>query len=634
MKIIDVIPITKDSIHESLSYFTNKEVVIGSIVMVPLRKKNVPAVVLSVKNAKKLKIEIKKSNIKIRPVKSLKSLPFLSKEFIDACVDIAKYFISPTGAVLKDLIPQTILENGSPLSSTHIFENTEKTNHSIVMVEMPTKERLQYYKSIIREEFAKNKSVFICMPTSFEIEDSVQEIKKGIENYTIALYGKKPGKKIREEWTRCLKEKHPVLILATKSFLSIPRKDISTIIFDGESSSFYSIQKRPYINIGKAVEIISKKTEKRLIIGDFFIKTETFHRYESLSRTQPSRVLSEVDSVIVDTKKKGENKWQKTKRFSSISDLLQKNIKEAWENNERMILFMNRRGYGTTTFCKDCLRTIACEKCETPLVLHKENVFSKKINFICHKCMNETSAPEQCPYCKSWQMETYGAGIQKLTEEVSDLFPKLKIFRMNGDIVKNPKQAREITNNFLSSPGSILIATEMLFYYINQPVERVAVASIDGMFTLPDFRINEKIFHLLLKLRALAKKTFLIQTRLSEQSVFNDAIRGNIPGFYRTEIENRKRFQYPPFKLLIKITREGKNKAQVKKEIEELEKNLEEWEPINYPAFIPKIKNLYSWHILLRLDPESWPDEQKKLHQILSSLPLFWKINISPESLL
>jgi len=227
-------------------------------------------------------------------------------------------------------------------------------------------------------------------------------------------------------------------------------------------------------------------------------------------------------------------------------------------------------------------------------------------------------------------MTMLGTGIQKVAEEVSRLFPKFKLFRMDSDAIKTPKQGKEIAEKFMSTPGSILIGTEILFSYIRQPVERVAVVSVDALFVLPDFRINEKIFHLLLRLRSFAKKTFLIQTRLSPSvynQLFNDVIRGNVSGFYKTEIENRKQFQYPPFKLLIKITREGKNKLQVKKEVEAMKKILKDWNPIVYPAFISKVKNTYIWNILLKVDPETWP-------QSLPPLPPAWKINVDPETLL
>jgi len=627
MKIVNVIPITKGIGRENLSYFTSKNVKPGSLVTVPIRKKIVPAIVSSVEEMKEIKAGLKKSQFQLKPIKSVKLFSFLDPNFIESCKEIADYFVSPLGPVIKDFVPQAILGN-----ALNIEQWETDSHHSgdrrweMVLMQGSQKERFQYYKSIVREEFAKNQSVFFCLPTTSEVDEFSKEIQRGIEKYSIALHSKISRKKIVKIWDKAVQEKHPFLIVATKSFLSLPRKDIGTIILEGESSSFYKLQRRPYLDVRKAVEIISKRMKKRLILGDSLIRVETLYKRES----DLSRLLSEAEQIIADMKEE-ELGWQKSKTLPIISVKLQEILKEAYENNEKVILFINRRGYHPTTICNDCLATILCEKCNAPLVLHKNG---RGNAWVCHKCLTEIKMPEQCPYCRSWRMTMLGIGIQKVTEEISRLFPKFKLFRMDSDVIKNAKQGKEIAEKFMTTPGSILIGTEILFSYLRQPadkpVERVAVISIDALFTLPDFRINEKIFHLLLKLRSLAKKTFLIQTRLSPtiyNQLFNDIMRGNISGFYKIEIENRKQFQYPPFKLLIKITREGKNKLEIKKEVEAVKKLLKEWNPLVYPAFISKVKNIYIWNILLKVDPEKWPAS-------LPLLPSNWKIDVDPESLL
>jgi primosomal protein N' (replication factor Y) len=645
MKIVNVIPIAKGIAQENLSYFTSKNINPGALVIIPLRKKNAPAIVSSIVESKHLKASLKKSQFALKPIRAIKSSEFLAPEFIESCRKIANFFVSSLGAVIKDLVPQAILEN--PVESgngkaiaVNGYRLADK-RHEIILVQGQEKERFQHYKSIVREEFAKNNSVFFCLPTFAEIDKFSKEMKKGIEKYSIILPSKISEKKIRELWKKAIEEKHPILIIATKSFLSLPRKDISTIILDCENSPFYKLQKRPYLDIRKAAEIISETMKIRLIIGDSFVRTETFYRDFSSqgeeggngTKPAPARMLSEAEQLIIDPKQElSQASWQKPKIFSAITPQLQKILQEAYENKEKVLLFINRRGHSPTTVCQDCLRAILCDKCETPLVLHKNN--NGDSAWICHKCLSETKNPEQCPYCKSWRLETFGIGIQKVADEIIKLFPKFKVFRMDSDIIKNARQGRETANAFLTSPGSVLIGTEILFSYLNQPVERVAVISLDALFTIPDFRIKEKIFYLLLKLRSLAKKTFLIQSRLAEQDLFKNALKGNISGFYKEEVANRKQFQYPPFKLLIKITREGKHRTQIKKEIEALEKQLEEWHPFSYPAFIPKVKNIYTWHILLKIDQDTWPEKQEKLRHILSSLPLIWKINVDPESLL
>lgn len=633
MIIARVIPIAKGISQETLSYFSSKNIQPGALVTVQVRKKTEPAIVFSTENIQNIKASLKKTEFKLKPIKSIKSPYFLRQEFVEACAKTAKHFVSPVGAVIKDFVPQTILEKAHELATPRGKEPTKNYFHTVFM-QAPDIDRLQYYKSVVREEFAKNNSIFFCLPTVTEIEEMSPELKKGIEKYAIILHNKLSKKKIIESWKQALEEEHPILIIATKSFLSLPRKDISVLIIDCESSPHYKITKRPYVDARKFAEILCERIKIRLIAGDYFGRSETFHKAESSSSALPSRLLSKAEQIIVDMNNPREQVL--VKPFSVLSEELKNILESAIEKNEKIILLAGRRGHSPITICNDCRRTILCDKCDTPLTLHKMK--PSEISYICHKCLSERRAPEQCPYCQSWRIETLGIGVQKIAEEIEKIFPKFRLFIMDSDTIKNAKQGKEMADLFLSSAGSILIGTEILFSFVRQtenpPVDRTAIISIDNLFALPDFKINEKIFNLLLKTRALAQKTFLIQTRLREKHIFEFATRGNVSGFYKSEIENRKQFQYPPFKILIKITREGKNNHQVKKEIQELEKILSEWHPFCYQAFTPKIKNLYSWHILLKINPESWPDNEQKLHSILSALPLNWKINIDPESLL
>ncbi|KKT21300.1 MAG: Primosomal protein N [Parcubacteria group bacterium GW2011_GWB1_43_8] len=633
MKIIDVIPIAKGIPQEKLSYFTSKDVSVGALVSVPVKKKEIPAIVSAVSDAKESKTSLKGSDFSIKPVKSVISDNFITPEFLEACKEIAEYYLSTPGSVIKDFVPQAILESGSEPKINKTPEQTSN-KREIIVIQSPTKERFQHYKSIVREELAKNKSVFLCLPTVVDMENIAVEIGRGIEKYVFVLSGKMPKKKMEEEWEKIVEEKHPVLIIATKLFMSIPRRDFGAIIIDQESSSAYKNRKKPYTDARKSAEIISDKIKARLIFGDELVLTETFYRQESgefsPSFDRRARLISSAEQIIIDAKEYFEEKKTNQRKFVSTPRLM-RIMDEAIAKNEKIIIFANRKGYHPTTICADCGRTILCGKCDAPVVMRKTD--SKNAVQRCHKCLSELPAPDKCPYCKSWRLESYGIGTQMVAEEMKGFFPDAKIFEMDSDSVPNEKAGKKIAEEFLLN-GGILVGTEMIFSYINRPVDRVIAISVDGLFTLPEFKMNEKVFHLLLKLKSLAKKSFIIQTRFPELPIFDNVLRGNISGFYKEEIASRKIFQYPPFKLLIKITKEGKNENQLNKEMEALQKILDEWKPATYPAFIPKVKNLYIKHILLKIDSGSWPSGQEKLRQILSSLPPSWKIDIGPESLL
>jgi primosomal protein N' len=210
-------------------------------------------------------------------------------------------------------------------------------------------------------------------------------------------------------------------------------------------------------------------------------------------------------------------------------------------------------------------------------------------------------------------------------------FPDIKIFRLDKDSAKTEKKAQEIMKRFYATPGSILLGTEMALFYLTENVENAAVASIDSLFSLPDFRINEKILYSLLAVRSRAGRVFLVQTRNADNPLFEYALKGNLIDFYKQEIADRESFQYPPFSVFIKISLEGTPVAAAKA-IEELSSRLAAFGPKSYQAFSPSKRGNAVHHILISKHSSEWPDDE--LLAILRALPMSVSVRIDPESLL
>ena len=135
-------------------------------------------------------------------------------------------------------------------------------------------------------------------------------------------------------------------------------------------------------------------------------------------------------------------------------------------------------------------------------------------------------------------------------------------------------------------------------------------------------------------MRSLANKKFLIQTRLAEHEIFKDVIKGDISGFYRKELSMRKNLGYPPFSKFIKLTRESIHQNLAQKEIAVIKEQLKKYSPIDFPAFISKVKNKYRWNLLLKVEPKTWPDKYPELASFLQNLGPQWRVEIDPENLL
>ncbi len=314
--------------------------------------------------------------------------------------------------------------------------------------------------------------------------------------------------------------------------------------------------------------------------------------------------------------------------FKMFSETLLLKIKESVENNEHMFLFSARRGLSPSTVCSDCENVVKCNTCSSHIVLHKT---SGENFFLCHRCGERRSAKEVCVNCGGWRLTTLGIGSEFVEERLTELFPDVKIFRIDADTTGTHNKALKIAENFYNSSRSILIGTEMSLLYLTDKIENSAVVSMDTFFSIPDYRINERVLNIILKIRAVTSKSLILQTRDFGQKVFEYAARGNLIDFYKEEIDDRKMFSYPPFSTLIKISVSG-TKSELATLIEGLQKTIEPYEIDIFPAFVPQMKGKFIVNGIIKISDGKWPD--KVLAERLKSLPMNFSVNVDPESLI
>ncbi|MDO8590698.1 MAG: hypothetical protein Q7R65_01830 [bacterium] len=635
MFIIEVIPIVRGISKETLSYFSSGHISPGSLVNVPIRKRSVSALVISSREARDEKTLIRSSEFAMKKVGEFKSENFLSVPFMAAARATANFSASSLGSVLSLLIPKIILENsfqGAPKKSDGLTQNKPGAFDRLAL-QADDDERFASYRSLIREEFARKHSVFFCLPTAEDVKRLSLILSKGIEDYTYALYGSIPKKNMMAVWKKACEEEHTILIIATAPFFSMCRHDIGTIVIENESSRSYKLSVRPFIDVRIFAEFFAKESGVKLIVGDTFLQTETIYRSKlgEFSEFAPMkfRSLSPAKSSIVDMSlyKKSANG-----KFETVSTELGTLVLESHATNQNLFIFAARRGFALETVCGDCGTIVLCNRCHSPIALHRARKGDGNQNFFfCHRCSEKRSAEERCARCRSWKLQPLGIGIELVETELRKKFPSVNIFRVDKDTTSTGKLVEKEVAAFYASPGSILLGTEMTFPYLNKKIGNTAVASLDALFSIPDFRIHEKILHVLLKIRSLTESTMLVQTRVPEERVLDYALKGNLIDFYREEISAREAFLYPPFSTLIKISLSG-TRAAVTKEIEKLKEFLKPFETEIFPAFVEESRGAFTMHALLRLKRGAWVD--RPLLDKLLSLPPQFRIAVEPESLL
>jgi len=638
MKIVSVIPLSKGIWRDSLAYFTAQEIPLGSLVSIPVKNKTITGLVVAEKAVKDLKTQIKKTDFGWRKISRVKKAGYFSPEFIKAANLTADYYATFPGQVIKSLVPQVILDKWPEAKAPSWKDPREKVLTEILATQEPDEERWSFYRSLIRESFAKKQSVFLCLPSLPDMERLTPLVTKGIEPYVIALHGSLTKNQILTLWKKALTTVHPILIIATPLFLSLPRADLTTVILEKENSSAYKNFSRPHIDWRFFVEKLAEQKKLRLIFGDLALRSETIYRLGrgeiTPATTIKYRVYSDSRTQLWPLIKK--NKKDDFEVQNSIDERLLAQIENASDNNERFFILAGQRGLTPITICRDCGLVMACDICHSTLAIHQKTArdplaINEEHLFLCHKCGQVVEIDDHCPNCHGQRLTLLGFGAEKIEAEIKAHSPKIKVWRLDRDSAPTPTKAEEIRRQFLASPGSVLIGTEMALNYLREKIENIALVGLDNLFAKPDYRLGEKLFSELLRLRLLASKRFFIQTRNPNEKVWQNVLSGNLLDFYRDELEERQQLGYPPFKTLIKISREGK-KEDIKKDLVQLEKSLAPWQPISYPSLTKNVKGLPVSNILIKLPSSSWPD--KKLLALLKSLPPTFLIRVDPESVL
>lgn len=632
MFVIEVIPIAKSVGLETLSYFSKDKVPLGAVVSVPLRKKMVKGIVTEVKTASDMKTEIKNASFALKKLDKIKSSEFFSKAFMDTIDVTAQYFATSSGSVLDILVPEYILKNISKLKKPKVRKTATHVSNEKYVIQGDDDERYSTWKSLIRQEFAKKKSIYFLFPTIEEATYAFGLLEKGIEGYAFLLHGSLQPKKIVETWNEIIKENHPVVVISTGGFLSLPREDIETIVVERESSRFYKIMRRPFLDVRQVVEIFAEKSGMKIFFADNFLRLETLFREDEGELVDASpfkfRSLSTAHDTLVDMR---EIKNQNRTSFKILSEEVENLIVRTKDESEQMLILATRRGLAPSTVCGDCQNIVICNTCSAPVVLHSGKNDDSKNYFLCHRCGERRSADETCAYCGSWKLGTIGIGIDLVEQKIRDKFPDISLFRIDSDTTPDEKAIHKVLEKFKEKPGSILLGTEMMLQYFHDKVQNAAVISLDSLFSLPDYRIQEKIMSMLITLRAHTTRDFIVQTRKPDEKVFEYGLKGNLSDFYKAAIEEREKFNYPPFSTLIKLTLEGK-KDDIVQTMEEIQTMLEPFEVEVFPAFTFTVKGNHILHGLIKLGREQWISDS--LLGKLRTLPPQVSIKVDPDTLL
>lgn len=611
--LIEVIIITKSPIKRALSYFSTQKIKEGEIIKVPLKRGSNLGVVVSCRDLKNAKTQIRKAGFTLKKIRSEEITgSAISEKTLKAFHKVAQYYCSSLNSLLALMIPKVMLSDPKIFFNQNSKDSKLDNSHEKILLQMESEERFSQYRALVRQNFAKGKSVIFLAPTHIIAEKAQKELSRGIDEYVYLFSLTDTPRNIVKIWKSASENKHPVLFITTPAGLFFHRYDLATIIVERENSRAYESMAKPFINYKTLVEFLASEHGLNLIMGDSVLSLETLYKAKKGYYSENSLIrwrLQNSPAELYDYSS-GEDGDGK---FNIFSSELIEFIKNSIRQEGRIFLYGARKGLSPTTVCADCGFVLPCSNCSSPLVLHEKD--GNRV-YACHSCGAKRDSLTLCDRCGSWKLKPLGIGTQEIARRVGQFFPNEKIIILDKDHAPTHNKASSLIRKF-NETGGILVGTELALFHL-ESIAYSAVISLDSLFSVPDFGVNERVFYLLSRIRELTTKKTLIQTKNIGKDILSYATQGNIIDFYSNEIKEREDFFYPPFTIFIKISTPSNITAS----------ELIKWKE-RFEYYMPLI---YKNSIILRIKRDEWPDE--KILEIISLLPPNFSIKVDPESIL
>jgi primosomal protein N' (replication factor Y) len=367
-----------------------------------------------------------------------------------------------------------------------------------------------------------------------------------------------------DQWQRIRRGEIDVVI-GTRSAIFAPLDNVGLIVVDEEHDGSYKQEESPRYN-GRDVAIVrGQRASALVVLGSATPSMETYHnavtgKYDRVVLEQRvlGRPLAAV--TVVDMREEYAAGGPDVVLSRALIEALDARL----ERREQALVLLNRRGFATSVFCRQCAGTIDCPNCSVSLVVHGEG---RSRRAQCHYCNYSARVPGTCPICAAPYLEQAGFGTERVEAEMKSRYPGARIGRMDRDAVRRKGALGSLLSRFRNGEIDVLVGTQMIAKGHDFPrVTLVGVISADVGLGMADFRASERTFQLLTQVAGRAGRgeqpgEAIVQTLYPDHYSVQLACRQDYPAFYERELRFRLAMRYPPAVSVINAIVRGRTYA-------------------------------------------------------------------------
>jgi primosomal protein N' (replication factor Y) len=365
-----------------------------------------------------------------------------------------------------------------------------------------------------------------------------------------------------DQWQR-IRRGEIDIVVGTRSAVFAPLRNVGLIIVDEEHDPSYKQDETPRYN-GRDVALVRARQSRALaLLGSATPSMETYHNaatgkyvHLTLARRVLDRPLADVR--VVDMREEYAASGPDVVLSRALGDALVQRV----ERREQVVVLLNRRGFATSVFCRQCGGTVDCPNCSVSLVVHGQGA-SRRAR--CHYCNHAARVPAACPDCAAPYLDQAGFGTERVEEEVRRRCPAARVARLDRDAIRRKGSLASTLARFRRGEIDVLVGTQMIAKGHDFPrVTLVGVVSADVGLGMADFRASERTFQLITQVAGRAGRgadpgEAIVQTIYPDHYSIQLACRQDYPAFYVRELAFRQAMRYPPHVALLNVVVRGRS---------------------------------------------------------------------------
>jgi primosomal protein N' (replication factor Y) (superfamily II helicase) len=412
--------------------------------------------------------------------------------------------------------------------------------------------KTEVYLHAAAQTLARGKRVLMLVPEinlTPQFEQSLRgrlEPVAGVGGVAVLHSALSDGERLKA-WLRVQRSEARV-VLGTRLSIFAPMDDVGLIVVDEEHDPSYKQQDGLRYSARDLAVWRAHDLGIPVVLGSATPSLESWVHAEKSNYTRldlPARARSVTMPTVrlIDTRR--------LKMEQGLSVQLLDAMRARLDNQEQVLIFLNRRGYAPALHCTSCGWVSQCPRCTTFTVLHRTTPGRHQLH--CHHCGFQQRVPQSCPDCGDQDMQPIGRGTQRIEEHLSAIFPEARVARIDADSTRKKGSAQALFASVHAGEVDILVGTQMVAKghdFANLGL--VGVLNADAMLFSQDFRAPERLFAQLMQVAGRAGRhtghgEVLVQTGYPEQAVYQALLKHDYSGFARHSMLEREAASLPPY---------------------------------------------------------------------------------------